>query len=225
MLSAMTTEAITRWETSLPAREGISRRTAADARSLLGTILGDAAAHKPPLIPYNPALRPRNRGRKTGRRLARSPQRAWATPLQALFLAERAALLIGRDDDFTLIVTLAYTGLRWGEVIGLEHGYLHPKRDPGRMADPRGRRQVLPDPAEGRLLPQPRLGALPPGRPPVVPGRPARPASRRQLPKAVRMHRGARRQRPVPIPLPRRQASPAEQLRPPGVPARLRRTS
>jgi integrase len=71
-------------------------------------------------------LRPRNRGRKTGRRLARSPQRAWGTPLQALLLAERAALLTGRDDDFTLILTLAYTGLRWGEVIGLEHGYVHP---------------------------------------------------------------------------------------------------
>jgi len=73
--------------------------------------LGDAAAHKPPLIQYNPALRPRNRGRKTGRRLARTPQRAWATPLQALLLAERAALLTGREDDFTLMLTLAYTGL------------------------------------------------------------------------------------------------------------------
>ena len=41
-------------------------------------------------------------------------------------MAERAALLTGRDDDFTLILTLAYTVLRWGEVIGLEHGYLHP---------------------------------------------------------------------------------------------------
>ena len=127
MLSAVTTEAITRWENGLPAREGISRRTAGDARSLLGTILGDAAAHKPPLIPYNPALRPRIRGRKTGRRLARTPQRAWATSLQALLLAERAALLTGREDDFTLIITLAYTGLRWGEIIGLEHGYLHPR--------------------------------------------------------------------------------------------------
>lgn len=88
------------------------------ARSLLGTILGDAAAHKPPLIPYNPALRPRNRGRKTGRRLARSPQRAWVTPLQALLMAERAALLTGRDDDFTLILTLAYTGLFSGRQFG-----------------------------------------------------------------------------------------------------------
>jgi integrase len=125
MLSAVTTEAITRWENGLPMREGISRRTAGDARSLLGTILGDAA-HKPPLIPYNPALRPPNRGRKTGRRLARTPQRAWATPLQALILAERAALLTGREDDFTLMLTLAYTGLRWGEIIGLEDSFLRP---------------------------------------------------------------------------------------------------
>jgi hypothetical protein len=30
-----------------------------------------------------------------------------------------------RDDDFTLILTLAYTGLRWGEPLGLESSYLH----------------------------------------------------------------------------------------------------
>lgn len=119
-LGSLSTEEITRWENTLPAREGVSRRTAGDARSLLCTILGDAAATKPPLIPYNPALRPRNRGRRTGRRLARAPQRVWATPLQALLIAERAALLTGRDDDFTMIVMIANTGLRWGEGIGLE---------------------------------------------------------------------------------------------------------
>ncbi len=119
-LNSLSTEEITRWENGLPVRAGVSRRTARDARSLLCTILGDAAAAKPPLIPYNPALRPRNRGRRTGRKLDRAPQRAWATPLQALLIAERAALLSGRDDDFTMIVTIGYTGLRWGEAIGLE---------------------------------------------------------------------------------------------------------
>ena len=94
------------------AGEGISRRTAGDARSLLATILRAAAAHKPPLIPYNPVLRPRNRGRSTGRRLASTPQRAQATPLQALLFAERARLLTGREDHFTLTITLAHTGLR-----------------------------------------------------------------------------------------------------------------
>jgi hypothetical protein len=125
-LGSLSTEEITKWENALPARTGISRRVAGDARSLLCTILGDAAATKPPLIPYNPAIRPRNRGRRTGRRLARAPQRVWATPLETLLVAERAALLSGRDDDFTMVVVIAYTGLRWGETIGLECEYAHP---------------------------------------------------------------------------------------------------
>ena len=125
-LNSLSTEEITRWENGLPASTGISQRTARAARTLLGTILGDAAAAKPSLIPYNPALRPRNRGRRTGRRLQHAPQHVWATPLQALLLAERAALLSGRDDDFTMIITIGFTGMRWGETIGLEHGYLRP---------------------------------------------------------------------------------------------------
>ena len=91
------------------------------------TILGDAAAARPPLIPFNPAVRPRNRGRRTGRKLDRSPQRAWATPLEVLLAAERAALLAGRDDEFTVLVTIAYTGMRWGETIGLERDLLRPR--------------------------------------------------------------------------------------------------
>ena len=125
-LHSLSTEEITRWENALPARTGVSPRTARAARTLLGTILGDAATTRPPLIPYNPALRPRNRGLRTGRRLQLSPQRAWATPLETLLLAERAALMTGRDEDFTMVLTIGYTGLRWGEAIGLERDYLHP---------------------------------------------------------------------------------------------------
>jgi integrase len=47
------------------------------------------------------------------------------TPLQTLLLAERAALMSGRPDDFTLIIAIGYTGMRWGEAIGLERDYLH----------------------------------------------------------------------------------------------------
>ena len=101
-LNSLTGEEITVRENGLPAAAGVSRRTARDARSLLHTILGDACAARPPLIPFNPAVRPRNRGRRTGRRLDRSPQRAWATPLEVLLIAERAALLTGRDDEFTM---------------------------------------------------------------------------------------------------------------------------
>jgi hypothetical protein len=81
-IGSLTSEEIIRWENGLPAQAGISRRTAQMARGLLATILGDAASTRPPLIPYNPALGARNRGRKTGRRIARTPQRAWATPLE-----------------------------------------------------------------------------------------------------------------------------------------------
>jgi len=106
-----------------------------------------------------PALRPRNRGRRTGRKLERAPPRAWATPLQVLLLAERAALLTGPDEDFTLIVTIAYTALRWGEAVGLERDYLHPGeihlewqlREVGSAFPPAA--------AQGRLLPQPALGS------------------------------------------------------------------
>jgi len=89
---------------------GVSRRTARDARGLLHTILGDAAAARPALIPFNPAVRPRYRGRKMGRRLERSPQRPWTTPLEVVLAAERAALLTGREDEFTMLLTIAYTG-------------------------------------------------------------------------------------------------------------------
>lgn len=123
-LGSLTTEEITRWEKGLPAQEHISRRTAQMARGLLSTILGDAASAHPPLILANPAARTRNRGRKTGRRIQRSPQRAWATPLEVLLIAERAALLSGSADEFALIITLAYTGLRWAEALGLEQEYL-----------------------------------------------------------------------------------------------------
>jgi hypothetical protein len=127
-LGDLSTEEITKWEKALPAREAITPRTARAARTLLGTMLGDAASTKPPLIPYNPALRPRNRGRRTGRRLQRALQRTWATPLQVLLIAERAALLTGRDEGFAMIVTIGYTGLRWGEAIGLEHEYTQPQQ-------------------------------------------------------------------------------------------------
>jgi hypothetical protein len=51
--------------------------------------------------------------------------RSWArTSLETLLLAERAALLSGRDDEFTMIVAIGYTGLRWGETIGLERGFV-----------------------------------------------------------------------------------------------------
>lgn len=126
-LNSITGEEIASWERKLPGAERVSRTTAKSARGLFHTILGDAVAAKPPLILFNPAVRPRNRGRRTGRSLDRTPARVWATPLEVLLVAERAALLAGRDEEFTMLVTIGYTGMRWGETIGLEHNPLLPR--------------------------------------------------------------------------------------------------
>jgi integrase len=40
--------------------------------------------------------------------------------LGTLLIAERAALLSGRDDEFVAIVLMGFTGIRWGELVGLE---------------------------------------------------------------------------------------------------------
>lgn len=97
---------------------GYSWRSAAGARSTLYTILGDAIVDLG-LDMANPAERPRNRGRKAARRQSRGEEKKWATPLEVLLLAERCSLLSGSDTDFVMVVTLGWTGMRWGELVGL----------------------------------------------------------------------------------------------------------
>ncbi|WP_331717350.1 LacI family DNA-binding transcriptional regulator [Yinghuangia sp. ASG 101] len=86
-------------------------------------ILADAVADG--LIPVNPA----ERGRGRGRRLAgdRGPERTITDPLGALLIAERAALLSGRDAEFVAVILMMFTGMRWGEVVGLETEYVRPR--------------------------------------------------------------------------------------------------
>ena len=97
---------------------GYKPRTARDARTTLTTLLGDAI---PQYIQFNPAQRKRGKGRKGQRRIERKRQaeKVWPTPLQALLVAERCAALSGSDTDFVMVITLAYTGMRWSEVLGL----------------------------------------------------------------------------------------------------------
>lgn len=122
-LSDITTAAVASWEQGLLAagysRDGVPRA----AHVLLSTILGDAVAEG--LIDKNPALRPRRRGRRSGAGTAgRKAEKAWATPMQVLLLAERLAVLSGRNDDFIMAITFAYTGMRWGELMGLQPEYV-----------------------------------------------------------------------------------------------------
>jgi integrase len=116
-LASLTPQEIAAWETRI-AGSGLSRRTAREARSTLTNILADAVPHH---IPFNPAVRKRGKGRKGQRRIERieKQEKVWATPLQALLIAERSAALSGTDTDFVMMLTIAYTDMRWSEAIGL----------------------------------------------------------------------------------------------------------
>ncbi|WP_432984677.1 LacI family DNA-binding transcriptional regulator [Dactylosporangium sp. CA-233914] len=93
-------------------------------RGTLHLLLADAVDEG--LIPSNPATKRRGRGKRAGRSRSRGPEKAITTALGVLLIAERAALLSGRDDEFTALVTLGFTGMRWGELVGLEAEYVRP---------------------------------------------------------------------------------------------------
>lgn len=91
-------------------------------RATLHVILSDAVADG--LIRVNPAERRRGRGRRLAR--GRGPERVITDPWGALLIAERASLLSGRDQEFLAVVLMMYTGMRWGEVVGLETRFVRP---------------------------------------------------------------------------------------------------
>jgi integrase len=121
-LRSITAEEIAKWEREIMTR-GFARRTARDARTTLTTIYGDAI---PRHVQVNPAQRKRGKGRKGQRRIEHHEQaeRVWPTPLQALLVAERCAALSGRDEDFLIVITAAYTGMRWSEISWLAPRYV-----------------------------------------------------------------------------------------------------
>lgn len=122
-LMSLETHEIAAWEMELVAK-GYQRRTAREARSTLATILSDAI---PRYIQMNPAARRRGKGRKGQHRIERAEkaEKSWPTALEALLFAERCAVLSGRDADFVLAITTAYTGMRWSEVMGLPPECVH----------------------------------------------------------------------------------------------------
>ena len=95
-------------------------------RATLHLILADAVEEG--IRDSNPAARRRGRGKRTGRSRSRGPEKAVTTALGILLIAERAALLSGRDDEFVGVVTKGFTGMRWGELVGLEVEYIRPER-------------------------------------------------------------------------------------------------
>jgi integrase len=122
-LGSLEAHEIAAWEKRL-VTQGYRKSTARDARGTLGNILGDAI---PRYIQLNPAARKRGKGRRGQRRIERAEkaEKTWPTALEALLFAERCAALSGRDADFVLAITMAYTGMRWSEVMGLPPKCVH----------------------------------------------------------------------------------------------------
>ncbi len=108
-------------------REKAAGYAASSIKTWHGTIhliLADAVEEG--LIASNPATKRRGRGKRAGRARHRGPEKAVTSALGILLIAERAALLSGRDDEFVAVVLMGYTGMRWGEVVGLETEFLRP---------------------------------------------------------------------------------------------------
>jgi integrase len=99
-------------------QNGLAPVTVSDTMKLLSLILSDAAEDK--LIPANP-IRSKRRGRASR---TRTPEKVWATPQEVLQIADQAVAYYGHDAGI-LILTAAWTGARWGELVGLQRPNLH----------------------------------------------------------------------------------------------------
>ncbi|WP_198036887.1 hypothetical protein [Nocardia sp. BMG51109] len=127
-LNAIDVDLVAEWEKE-EREAGNKRSSIALWRGLLSTILSDAVTADR-LISFNVAARKRGRGRKTSRRRNRPASQAILSALDALLIAERMALLSGRDDEFVWEILKRYTGMRSGELHGLETKYLINTRHP-----------------------------------------------------------------------------------------------
>lgn len=94
-------------------------------RALLHLVLADAVEDG--LLEVNVAARRKGRGRRSGRVRDRGAEKVITNALGVLLIAERAALLSGRDDEFVAVTTKGFTGIRWGELVGLEPAYVRPE--------------------------------------------------------------------------------------------------
>ena len=118
-LASITPGQINAWADQQLAR-GYATSTVADRVKLLSRLMTDAVDAQ--LISENPVHRRRsNRGPRVVHPLT---ERIWAAPEHVIQIAENATLLSGRDMGL-LIITAAWTGMRWGEIAGLQRRNLH----------------------------------------------------------------------------------------------------
>lgn len=122
-LAAIDAAAIEKWKREERAA-GYAASSIRTWHGTLHTCLEDAVG---PHIGANPATRKRGRGKRAGKSSGgRGPEKVITDPLGALLIAERMAVLTGRDDEFVMIMVMFWDMLRLGETIGLEEQYARP---------------------------------------------------------------------------------------------------
>ncbi|MCX4824403.1 LacI family DNA-binding transcriptional regulator [Streptomyces sp. NBC_01142] len=115
-LKAITARDVSVWEKKIKAV--YAPESVRTYRSRLHLVFADAVEEG--LVAANPATQRRGRGKRAGRTRHRGPEKVTTSPLGILLIAERMAVLSGRDDEFVANVAIGYTGKRWGELVGLE---------------------------------------------------------------------------------------------------------
>ncbi|MFE4856118.1 LacI family DNA-binding transcriptional regulator [Streptomyces sp. NPDC056670] len=119
-LKSISARDVNTWEKKLKA--AYASESVKTYRARLHLVFADAVEEG--LIDFNPATRRRGRGKRAGRVANRGPEKVTTSPLGVLLLAERMAVLSGRDDEFVAGVEQGYTGKRWGEMVGLEPAFV-----------------------------------------------------------------------------------------------------
>ncbi|MGW6456276.1 tyrosine-type recombinase/integrase [Streptomyces sp. NPDC055078] len=123
-LKSITSSDVKAWEKK-EKEAGYEESSIRTYRARLHLVFTDAMEEG--LIDANPAARRRGRGKRAGRVSHRGPEKVFTSPLGILLVAERLAVLSGRDDEFVAGVLKGYTGMRWGEIVGLEIEFVRPK--------------------------------------------------------------------------------------------------
>ncbi|MFI6365562.1 LacI family DNA-binding transcriptional regulator [Nocardia sp. NPDC050630] len=108
---------VTAWETKLR-KAGYAPHSIRTYRAVLHVILEDALDEQK--IPSNPAKHRRGRGQRRWAEGDDAPAKVITDAFGALLIAERMALLSGRDDEFVFELVKFYTGMRFSELRGLE---------------------------------------------------------------------------------------------------------
>jgi len=117
VMREMLAEDVDFWEKA-ERKAGYAESSIKTWRGTLHLILDDAFAEE--IILANPAAKRRGRGKRAGKRHTRGPEKVISDMLSLILIAERASLLSARDAEFVAIVTKGVTGMRWGELVGLE---------------------------------------------------------------------------------------------------------